>query len=331
MTDEGSSVAGPKVDTLEEQVEGLAPVDDPTTGAEAGLFSDAWAVLRRNPIFIISGILILLFIIMAIYPRAFIWFYPGEQDPNAFDLSGHSSNIPGQGRPSAEAWFGYDIQGRDYYVQTIYGARISIFVGLLVTGGAVLVALVFGSMAGYYGKWLDTLITRITDVWFAIPTILGGIVLLSVARDLPLLDGARGIRQVSIVLIILGWPSMLRLMRSSVLSTKEMDYVLASRALGANDRRLVLKHIIPNSIAPVVVYATIFIGVIISAEAALSFLGVGVQLPAISWGLMINTASNRIINIPHLLFFPGLFLSICVFSFIVMGDALRDAFDPKLR
>ena len=126
---------------------------------------------------------------------------------------------------------------------------------------------------------------------------------------------------------------MLRLMRSTVLSTKEMDYVLASRALGARDRRIILRHIVPNSVAPVIVYAPITIGVVISAEAALSFLGVGVQLPAISWGLMINTASvgGRIIHIPHLLFFPGLFLSVAVFSFIIMGDALRDALDPKLR
>jgi oligopeptide transport system permease protein len=314
----------------EAELEGVKPRLEEGAGPEAGLWSDAWAILRRNPIFIISAVLILLFVVMAIFPRAFTWFYPGDAAVGHCPLS-RSSNSPGQGRPSSEAWFGFDIQGCDYYLRTIYGARISIFVGLIVTVGAVAVSLTFGSVAGYYGKWIDTLITRLTDVWFAIPTILGGIVLLSVSSDIPLLGGQRGIKQVSMVLIVLGWPSMLRLMRSSVLSTKEMDYVLASRALGANDRRIVLRHIIPNSIAPVIVYATIFVGVIISAEAALSFLGVGVQLPAISWGLMINTASNRILNTPHLLFFPGVFLSICVFAFIVMGDALRDALDPKLR
>lgn len=314
---ERSMGSGPDLPNLDE-------VDlEPHDGPEAGLWSDAWAVLRRNPLFIISASLIVLFIVMALFPRLFTWFYPGEQNVEACSLS-LSSNVPGQGRPSAEAWFGYDIQGCDYYLRVINGAGISIKVGMFVTVGAVILALTFGSIAGYYGKTIDAIIARITDVWFAIPTILGAIVLLSVM-------GERGLFQVSMVLIVLGWPSMLRLMRSSVLSTKEMDYVLASRALGARDRRLIIKHIIPNSIAPVIVYATIYVGVIISAEAALSFLGVGVQLPAISWGLMINTASARIINAPHLLFFPGLFLSITVFSFILMGDALRDALDPKLR
>ena len=314
----------------ETELEGITAAAGEGAGPEAGLWSDAWATLKRNPSFIVSGILILLFVVMAVFPDAFTWFYPGESDVEHCPLS-RSSNVPGQGRPSADAWFGFDIQGCDYYLRTIHGARISIYVGLIVTAGAVLVSMTLGSIAGYYGNWLDTLITRITDVWFAIPTILGGIVLLSVASDFPFLGGQRGIKQVSMVLIVLGWPSMLRLMRSTVLSTKEMDYVLASRALGARDRRIIVRHIIPNSVAPVIVYATITIGVIISAEAALSFLGVGVQLPAISWGLMINTASGRILNTPHLLFFPGVFLSVAVFSFIIMGDALRDALDPKLR
>jgi ABC-type dipeptide/oligopeptide/nickel transport system permease subunit len=120
-------------------------------------------------------------------------------------------------------------------------------------------------------------------------------------------------------------------MRSSVLSARNADYVDAARALGASDFRIMARHILPNGITPVIVYATITVGVIISAEATLSFLGVGLQLPAISWGLMISTAQNRILTAPHLLLFPGLFLSVTVFSFILMGDALRDALDPKLR
>jgi len=185
-------------------------------------------------------------------------------------------------------------------------------------------ALVLGSISGFYGGFVDTIIARITDIWFAIPTILGGIVILS-------LLGKRGMLQVSLVLIVLGWPTMLRLARSSVLSVKETDYVDAARALGASNLRIIRRHVLPNSIAPVIVYATITVGVIIAAEAALSFLGVGLQLPAISWGLMISVAQNRILTAPHLLLFPGLFLSVTVFSFILMGDALRDALDPRLR
>ena len=165
---------------LEAEVEGVTTQAEGGAGPEAGLWSDAWASLKRNPAFIVSAVLITLFVVMAVFPNAFTWFYPGESDVGHCPLS-RSSNVPGQGRPSAEAWFGFDIQGCDYYLRTIHGARISIFVGLIVTAGAVTVAMTFGSIAGYYSNWLDTVITRITDVWFAIPTILGGIVLLSVA------------------------------------------------------------------------------------------------------------------------------------------------------
>ena len=303
------------------------------SGTEAGLWRDAWQVLKHNKVFIFSGSLIVIFILMAAVPQLFIWFYPGEHDVDACSLS-LSSNT-GSGRPSADAWFGYDIQGCDYYLRTIYGARTSISIGILVTVGAFVIALIFGSIAGFFGRFTDTLISRITDVWFAIPTLLFAIVLLSVVDELPswipFLDTDRGVAEVAFVLILSGWPGMLRLMRSSVIANKELDYVDASRALGAKNFRIIRKHVIPNSLAPVIVYATIFVGVIISAEAALSFLGVGLQTPAISWGLMINSASERITNIPHLLFFPGLFLSLTVLSFILMGDALRDALDPKLR
>jgi ABC-type dipeptide/oligopeptide/nickel transport system permease subunit len=162
------------------------------------------------------------------------------------------------------------------------------------------------------------------DIWFALPTTLAGIVFLNVM-------GKRGLLQVSFVLIFLGWPTLMRLMRSSVLAGRESDYVLAARALGASNLRILRVHILPNGIAPVIVYGTISVGIIISAEAALSFLGVGLQLPAISWGLMISAAQNRILQSPHLLLFPALFLSTLVLCFIIIGDALRDALDPRLR
>jgi len=217
------------------------------------------------------------------------------------------------------------VQGCDYYARTIWGARVSITIGVLVTAASTLIAVVLGSIAGYYGGIVDTLIARLTDIWFAIPTILGGIVIL---RSI---FSTRGLLQVSLVLIVLGWPTMLRLVRSAVMATREMDYVDAARALGVRNFRIIRRHILPNAVAPVIVYATITVGVIISAEAALSFLGVGLQLPAISWGLMISVAQNRILTAPHLLLFPGAFLSVTVFSFILMGDALRDALDPRLR
>jgi oligopeptide transport system permease protein len=279
----------------------------------ASLWSDAWRLLRRRPIFMISAMLIIILIVMAIAPQLFT-----SIDPRACSLT--DSLLA----PSSDHWFGTDLQGCDYYSRTIYGTRVSIAIGLTVTFFATLIALIGGSVAGYYGGWTDTIIARLTDIMFVIPFILGGIVILS-------LFPTRGVPQVSLVLIILGWATMLRLVRSSVLSAKSNDYVDAARAMGATNRRIITKHILPNALAPVIVYATITVGVVISAEAALSFLGVGLQLPAISWGLMISNAQARILTAPYLLLFPGLFLSVTVFSFILMGDALRDALDPKLR
>ncbi|MGI8575586.1 MAG: ABC transporter permease [Egibacteraceae bacterium] len=283
------------------------------SGSTTSLWQDAWHDLRSNPLFVVSAVLILIFIVMAAAPQLFTTASPRDCNLSNFVA-----------RPSAEHWFGFDIQGCDYYAQVIYGARASIVIGISTVAAAALIAIIGGSVAGYYEGIFDTLIARVTDIWFAIPTILGGIVLLSVLEN-------QGIFQVSLVLIVLGWTTMLRLMRSSVLSAKNNDYVEAARALGANDFRIITKHILPNAIAPVVVYATIYVGIIISAEAALSFLGVGLQLPAISWGLMISEAQNRVFQAPPLLFFPGIFLSVTIFAFILMGDALRDALDPKMH
>lgn len=287
-------------------------------GREAGLWKDAWRQLRRNPLFVISSITIVLFAIMAAFPRAYLWFYPGDSDPRSCSLSNSV------GRPSAEAWFGFDLQGCDYYTQVIYGAKVSMIVGIatvIVAGG---IAIVFGSLAGYYGGRFDTLISRVTDVWFGIPLILGALVFLNAIGD-------RGLPQVTFVLVAFSWMTMLRLMRSSTIEKRDADFVDAARALGASTPRIITKHILPNAVAPVIVYATIFVGLVISVEATLSFLGVGLQLPAITWGLMINSSFRRILQVPHLLVFPGVFLSVVVLAFIVMGDALRDALDPRLR
>jgi len=281
---------------------------------EANLARDAWLELRRNPKFLVSGVLILLIVVIAIAPQRFTSILPYD-----CSLSEHFLGRPSPGHP-----FGFDTLGCDYYTRVLYGARTSVSIGLLTVIGATLIAAVGGSISGYYGGVIDTVVTRVTDVWFAIPTILGGIVLLSALRR-------RGIGEVALVLTALGWPAMLRLMRSAVLSAAQADYVDAARALGAGDLRIMRRHILPNAIAPVVVYATIFVGIAISAEAALTFLGIGLQPPAISWGLQLEAAEDRLLTAPHLLLFPGLFLSATIFSFILMGDALRDAFDPKLR
>jgi len=305
---EASDAAG------EVAVEATTAGPDLGSGREATLWSDAWRQLRRRPMFYIPAIAVVILILIALFPQVF------ARGINPRQCSLTESLL----RPSAEHWFGTDILGCDYYARTIYGARPSISIGILVTVFATLIAIIGGSAAGYFGGGIDSFIARLTDIWFVIPTILGAIVVLN------LLD-KRGVLQVSLVLIVLSWGTMLRLVRSSVLAAKANDYVDAARAMGSSNFRIITRHLLPNSLAPVIVYATITIGVIIAAEAALSFLNVGLQLPAISWGLMISVAQQRILTAPHLLFFPGLVLSITVFSFILMGDALRDALDPKLR
>jgi oligopeptide transport system permease protein len=280
---------------------------------EAGLWSDAWRQLRRNPLFLVPAAVIVLFTVMAVAPGLFT-----RADPRACDLS-HSLL-----RPSAGHWFGYDLQGCDYYAKVIHGARVSMTIGIATVVGTAVVAVVLGTVGGFYGGIVDSLIARVTDVWFALPTFLGAVVMLSVL-------GGKGLPQLTLVLVVFGWPTMTRLMRSAVLTVRDMEYVTAARALGAGDLRLMWRHVLPNALTPVIVYGAIRVGIVIAAEATLSFLGLGLQLPAISWGLMIAGAQSRLLTAPHLLLFPGLFLSLTVLAFVLLGDALRDAFDPRLR
>ena len=280
---------------------------------EAGLWSDAWRQLRRNPLFLAPAAVIVLFTVMAVAPGLFT-----RADPRACDLS-HSLLRPGAGH-----WFGYDLQGCDYYAKVIHGARVSMTIGITTVVGTAVVAVVLGTLAGFYGGITDSLIARVTDVWFALPTFLGAVVMLSVL-------GGKGLAQLTLVLVVFGWPTMTRLMRSAVLTVRDMEYVTAARALGAGDLRLMWRHVLPNALTPVIVYGAIRVGIVIAAEATLSFLGLGLQLPAISWGLMIAAAQPRLLTAPHLLLFPGLFLSVTVLAFVLLGDALRDAFDPRLR
>jgi oligopeptide transport system permease protein len=293
---------------------GRTPAGDKVpTGRRASLWADAVRELRHDAIFLVSAAIVAVFVLMAIFPTLFT-----DADPRACSLSRSLQ------RPSADHWFGYDLLGCDYYARVVHGARVSITIGILVTLACAAIALLLGSVAGYYGGIVDTLVSRLTDIIFGLPFILGAIVLLTVFAN-------RGVFQVWLVLVALGWTTMTRLMRSAVLAVRDADYVKAARTVGASDLRIITTHIVPNAIAPLLVYATIYVGIVIAAEATLSFLGVGLELPAISWGLMISDAQYRVAEAPHLLLFPGLFLSLTVLAFILMGDALRDALDPKLR
>jgi peptide/nickel transport system permease protein/oligopeptide transport system permease protein len=281
---------------------------------QSSVWRDAWRYLRTNPLFLIGLAIMLVIIAMALFPALFAHGI----DPTDCDLSLSRQT------PSAAHWFGMDLQGCDYYANVIHGARNSVMIGLISVIGVLIIGVLVGALAGYFGGWADSLLARITDVFFGIPLFLGALILLTVTAT-------RSVWTVSLALIVFGWMTAMRLVRSSVVSIRENDYVLAAQALGASSGRILFRHILPNAVAPVFVYATIAVGTFISAEAALTYLGIGLQAPEISWGLQINVAQSLIGSSPHLLFFPALFLSVTVLGFILLGDALRDALDPKRR
>jgi ABC-type dipeptide/oligopeptide/nickel transport system permease subunit len=254
---------------------------------------------------ITAGALLTVLAAMAAFPGAFT-----DADPRDCSLS--RSLV----KPSWENPFGFDIFGCDYAAQTIYGTRASLLLAVAVVVGAGLVALVLGTLAGYGGGVLDAVISRITDVWSGIPLILGGIVLLSSTDE-------RGLAQVIFVLVAFSWPPMVRVMRVSTQRVKQLDYVTAARALGVGPFRLVRRHIVPNAVRPLVVFASAYAGVLISAEAILTFAGVGLQRPTQSWGILLFQAQARLIQAPHLLIFPSVFLIAAVLAFVLLGEGLQ--------
>jgi oligopeptide transport system permease protein len=292
---------------------GTGPGEPERIGRPRSLWSDAWHDLRRNPTFLVSAALILFLAVVAVFPSLFT-----GTDPTYADLA--KSN--GSGAPGHP--FGFDRQGHDIYSRVIYGARASVTVGILVTTGVVLIGGVIGALAAFYGGWLDSLLSRVTDVFFAIPLLLGAIVFL---QAFPF----RNIWTVVAAIMLLGWPSVARIMRGSVISVKESDFVTAARALGASDMRILTRHILPNAIAPVIVVATISLGLFIVLEATLSYLGIGLPSSTVSWGGDINDAQQSLRSAPHVLLYPSIALSITVLAFMLLGDAVRDALDPKLR
>ena len=286
-----------------------------------GLLGDAWRDLRRKPLFWISATLILLFVVMAAVP----WL---------FTSASATEGVLARSRvgPSADAWFGYDVQGRDVYARVIYGARASIVVSLASTLGTVLFGGMMGVIAGYRGGWLDGVVSRLGEVFSGIPFVLGAIVILFTFNGPGTNRGPWAIMSIVVMsLVILTWPVSMRIMRSSVLAVRDADYVVAARAMGAGPGRIIFKHLIPNCLAPLLVYSTILIGTFVGAEATLSFLGVGLRTPVVSWGIMINEAQNYLRVSPFLLFFPSAFLVTAVLAFVMLGEAVREALDPKLR
>jgi ABC-type dipeptide/oligopeptide/nickel transport system permease subunit len=318
---------GDGLEAADARFEAVAGGDLDAVQKEAGLFSDAWRDIRRRKLFWVAAFLIGLFTVMAIVPALFVLPSPATHDPRECSLRNPETGefqdlLP----PSAEHWFGTDIQGCDYYARVIYGARVSIVIGI---GGTIIlsvIGLLLGGIGGFRGGWTDAVIGRFVDILFAFPFIIAAILFLNLIAP-----SGRNVWHVLIVIGVFGWPTLSRIFRGAVIQAREKEYVEAARALGASNNRILFRHVFPNAVAPAIVYAMIGIGGIIGAEAALTFLGVGLQLPAISWGLMINSAQDRILQAPHLLLFPGVFLSLTVLGFLLLGDVVRDALDPRTR
>lgn len=278
-----------------------------------GLWRDAWRDLRRNPVFAVSALLIVFLVLIALRPGLI-----ATRDPLACDLA-HA-----QQGPAAGHWFGFDSQGCDVFTRTVYGARASVTVGVCATAGVAVLGSVVGALAGFLGGIADAVLSRLTDVFFGIPMLLGGLVFLSVVQG-------GSVWPVVGFMVLLGWPQVARIARGAVVAAKEQDYVLAARALGAGRTRLLVRHILPNAVAPVIVVSTIALGTYVSLEATLSYLGVGLRPPTVSWGIDISAASTLIRNAPHMLLYPAAALSVTVLAFIMLGDAVRDALDPALH
>jgi len=286
------------------------------------LGQDAWSEMRHRPMFWIAGALVLLFVLMAVFPQLFT-----SKDPGYCDLT-YSRMAPRAG-----AIFGNDFQGCDIYARVVYGARASILVGLCTALLAGLLGGALGTLAGYVGGWLDSVLARIADIFFAIPMLLGAIVVMAFLPLPPSAGLYRAVIQIVLVLALFNWPNTFRLMRASVLQVKPQEYVLAARALGAGPVRLALSHIVPNAMTPLIVVSTIDLGGYIVTEAALSFLGIGLPGNVVSWGRDISNASGigLIRNAPFMLLFPAAALCLAVLAFILLGDIVRDALDPKAR
>lgn len=283
------------------------------------LWGDAWKRLRRNKLAVIGAVWILFMIIVAL--TADLWAPQWLGSPT--DIDSTQSAVLSKLPPSLEHPFGTDATGRDQLVRVIYGARVSLTVGVIATVISTAIGLVMGALAAFYGGIWDVIIMRLADMFLAIPYTLFVIVMLAVI--------GQGIQNVFIAIGILGWPSIARVFRSAILSVKENDYVDAARAMGASDFRIVARHIFPNSVASIVVYAMMNVGGAILTESALSYLGMGVTPPTPSWGIMIQDGQTFLATQPWLMIMPGIAILTTVLAFTLLGDGLRDALDVKMK
>lgn len=266
----------------------------------------------QHKLAVIGSVIVFLFLLLAIFAPMLAPYGINEQS-----LGERFS------APSAAHWFGTDDFGRDIFSRIMNGARISLWVGFFSVLGSVVLGTLLGLMAGYGGRVLDAVISRLFDILLAFPSILLAIAIVSILGP--------SLLNALIAIAIINVPTFGRLVRSKVLSIKQEEYVLAAKAVGMSHRRIVLRHILPNSMVPVIVQATLAIGTAIIEAAALGFLGLGAQAPSPEWGKMLADARPYLVQAPWTLFFPGIAIMLTVLGFNLMGDGLRDTLDPKMK
>jgi peptide/nickel transport system permease protein len=269
-----------------------------------------WGRFRRNP-FAVTGAVFVLFMFLVSFLAPFITTY----GPNTLDA--YNVLLP----PSGEHWFGTDDLGRDVFSRMVHGAGVSLKVGFVAVGIATVVGTIFGLIAGFYGGWLDSLLMRFVDIMLCFPTFF--LILAVVTLREP------SILNIMLIIGFTGWMGVSRLVRAEVLSIRERDYVQAARAIGCSDLRIIFRHILPNAVGPVLVYATLGIAAAILTESSLSFLGIGVQPPEPSWGNILASGKEFIEFAWWLFLFPGLAITLTTLSYYLVGEGIRDALDPR--
>ena len=271
-----------------------------------------WRRLRADPRAMLGLVTVIVLVLLAALAPLV-----ARYDPTAIDLAGQLQH------PSLTHWMGTDYQGRDVWARIVFGSRISLTVGIVSQAIALVLGVTLGLVSGFYGRWVDEAIMRLADITLAFPTLL---LLIAMAAALQ-----PSLSTVFVTIGVVGWAGMARIVRGQVLVTRQLEFVHAARALGATDRRIIVQHLLPNCVAPVIIAATLGIAGAIMAEAALSFLGLGVQPPTPSWGSMIADARDllQLRTAPWTSVFPGLAIGAAVLGFNVLGDALRDALDPR--
>ena len=276
----------------------------------SSLWHDAWLRLRKNKLALLGGAVLLFMIVIALLTP---WIAPYRYDAQNLYL--------GASPPSADHWLGTDIFGRDLLTQVMYGGRISLAVGFIATAVALLIGVTWGAIAGYVGGRVDAIMMRLVDILYALPFMIFIVLLMVVfGRNILLLFLAIGAVE---------WLTMARIMRSQVQSLRQQEFVEAAVSVGLSPATIIRKHIVPNALGPIIVYATLTIPSVMLLEAFLSFLGLGIQPPATSWGLLISYGAETMEEYPWLLIFPGCALTLTLFSLNFLGDGLRDALDVR--